>query len=535
MLYVFVFSGPIAVGKSSVIEELLRRFPGKRLSTRQALLARTRASNERGALQKAGDELDYATDGAWVAEEVEKVAAELGNDEILVVDSVRKAVQLKHLRDKLGSSVIHVHLTAPDEVLSRRYLERPRALREFETYEEVRVSQTEAAVGELEKVADIVVDNERIPPEAVLTNTIAKLGLVSTKVEPLVDVIVGAQYGSEGKGNICAHLAGEYDVLMRVGGPNAGHKVADPRYTYVQIPSGTGSNPDAKILIGAGTTIWVPRILKEILDWNLTPGRIAIDPQAMIIHQSDRDWEAGELESIGSTKQGVGVATARKIIGRDLKEHLGARVRLAENVDELKPYIRDTKAELDRAYAAGLRIMLEGTQGTDLSIHHGIYPSVTSRETTASGCLADAGISPRRVRKIVMVTRTYPIRVGSPPGGDSGDLPNEIDFQTIADRSGLSRESIEGTEVGSVSGNKRRIAEFNLERIRRSAAINGATDIALTFADYLDANNQAAVAFDDLTDQTKGFIADIQEVTGVPVTLISKGFEGHTVIDRRSW
>jgi len=387
----------------------------------------------------------------------------------------------------------------------------------------------------LEKVADVVVDNERIPPEAVLTKTIAKLGLVSTNVEPLVDVIVGAQYGSEGKGNICAHLAKEYDVLMRVGGPNAGHKVADPEYTYVQIPSGTGSNTKAKILIGAGTTIWVPRILEEIRYWGLTPERIAIDPQAIIIHQSDRDWEADALESIGSTKQGVGVATARKIIGRDLKPHLGARVQLAGKVDELERYIRDTKAELEKAYAAGHRIMLEGTQGTDLSIHHGLYPHVTSRETTVSGCLSDAGISPRRVRKIVMVTRTYPIRVGSPPGGDSGDLPCEISAQRIADRSGLSIDSIERTEVGSVSGKKRRIAEFNIERVRRSAVINGATDTALTFADYLDAQNQGATTFDQLTDKTKKFIADVEHVTGVPVTLVSKGFKGHAVLDRRNW
>ena len=105
------------------------------------------------------------------------------------------------------------------------------------------------AVSELEKVADVVANTQRTPAEAVLTNTITKLGLASTEVEPLVDVIVGAQYGSEGKGNICAHLAGEYDVLMRVGGPNAGHKVADPKYTYVQIsiwhrfqPKGTNLN-----------------------------------------------------------------------------------------------------------------------------------------------------------------------------------------------------------------------------------------------------------------------------------------------------
>ncbi|HEX2448647.1 MAG TPA: adenylosuccinate synthetase [Methyloceanibacter sp.] len=250
---------------------------------------------------------------------------------------------------------------------------------------------------------------------------------------------------------------------------------------------------------------------------------------------SQGNFGLGEsLGAIGSTKQGVGIA-ARKIIGRDLEVHLGARVQLAGQVDELKCYIRDTKAELDQAYAAGRRIMLEGTQGTDLSLHHGIYPHVTSRETTASGCLADAGIAPLRVRKVVMVTRTYPIRVGSPLGGDSGDLPGEIDPKTIAERCGLREEEIKETEVGTVSGNPRRIAEFNLERVRRSAVLNGATDVALTFADYIDSRNRNATDFDQLTQQTKDFIAQIETATNIPVSLISKGFKGHSLIDRRNW
>jgi adenylosuccinate synthase len=102
--------------------------------------------------------------------------------------------------------------------------------------------------------------------------------------------------------------------------------------------------------------------------------------------------------------------------------------------------------------------MLEGTQGTDLSIHHGYYPKVTSRETTASGCLADAGIAPLRVRKVIMVTRTYPIRVG----GTSGHLPNEIEADVVAQRSGLPVDEIKTTEVGTISGNPRRIGEFLL-------------------------------------------------------------------------
>jgi adenylosuccinate synthase len=163
-------------------------------------------------------------------------------------------------------------------------------------------------------------------PSIRLTTLTAGLGLFPLASEPLVDVIVGGQYGSEGKGNICSHLADAYEVLVRVGGPNAGHMVADPPYKYVQIPSGTGSNGKTKILIGPGATIWVPRILKEIADHGLKADRIVIDENAMIIEQSDRDFESRTIDSIGSTKQGVGAATARKIIGREQVE-MGAPVR----------------------------------------------------------------------------------------------------------------------------------------------------------------------------------------------------------------
>jgi Adenylosuccinate synthetase len=178
--------------------------------------------------------------------------------------------------------------------------------------------------------------------------------------------VVGGQYGSEGKGNICSHPAHEYEVFVRVGGPNAGHMVADPPYKYVQIPSGTGSNDKAKILIGPGATIWVPQILKEIADHGLKKDRIVIDENAMIIEQSDRDFESQSKDSIGSTKQGVGAATARKIVGRE-QEHMGAAVRLAGLHPDLKEFIGSTARELEDAYASGKRIMLEGTQGTSYS------------------------------------------------------------------------------------------------------------------------------------------------------------------------
>jgi adenylosuccinate synthase len=285
------------------------------------------------------------------------------------------------------------------------------------------------------------------------------------------------------------------------------------------------------VLIGGGAVLSLPTILKEINELKLDPKRLSIDGRAMIIETSDIDYEERTMDAIGSTKQGVGAATARKVLGRDGKEHLGATVRLAKDIPELAKFIVESEYVLEQAYAKGKRVCLEGTQGTDLSLHHADYPYVTSRETTASGCLADAGIAPTRVRRVIMVTRTYPIRVG----GKSGNMKRPVHAQTIADRSGLPVEVIEKTEVGTVSGKKRRIAEFDWEQVRRAAVLNGATDIALSFSDYLSVTNQRARRYQQLTIETRDFIEDVERIANAPVSLVSTRFAARGIIDRRTW
>lgn len=533
-MIVVALSGPVASGKSALADQFVRRFQAYRLSTREILLERG-VANDRGALMEEGNRLDQETDGAWVRDGA--VQAENSSAKglpVLLIDAVRKKTQILHLREHFGGRFVHVHVTAPDAVLEERYKARGATGDAAKTYAEVRAEATEKAVHELAAVADVVLNTHRCDPESLLARAAAGTGLFPRAPEQLVDVIVGGQYGSEGKGNICAHIAAPYGMLIRVGGPNAGHMAAHPRQKYVQFPSGTGSNARAKIVIGAGATVWVPQVLKEIEELRahgLTEERIFIDEQAMIIEESDRELEAASLGVIASTKQGVGAATARKVIGRDDQPHLGARVRLAKHHPDLRKYLKPTGALIEDALAAGERIMLEGTQGTSLSIHHGRYPHVTSRETTASGCLADVGIAPNRVRRIVMVTRTYPIRVGGP----SGYMANEIDLQTVADRSGMPLSRLEGTEVGTISGRQRRIGEFDWEQLRRSAILNGTTDVALTFADYLEATNELAWRFEQLSADTRSMIAEIERVANAPVSLISCRFDRFGVIDRRTW
>jgi adenylosuccinate synthase len=184
-----------------------------------------------------------------------------------------------------------------------------------------------------------------------------------------VDVYVGGQFGSEGKGHIVSYVAREYQVLLRVGGPNAGHKVYmdDGAVTHHQLPSGT-LRADAKLLIGAGAVLNIESLLEEIAQCRVSADRLAIDPRAMIITRADIAGESALRRKIGSTKQGVGFATARKITER------GGNVKLAGDYRELHPYVKDVWEELEKAYSAGKKVLLEGTQGTGLSIHHGDYP-----------------------------------------------------------------------------------------------------------------------------------------------------------------
>lgn len=535
MRLMLALSGPVGVGKSSFTEILERRFGAVTYSTRE-MLQKWGAEPERKVLQNAGEAADRDTDGSWVADELGRVLT-AAPDQVVIVDAIRIKKQIDHIRSRFGGQwrVWHVFVDADDAVLAERYARRERKIAEFAEYDQLKDSETERVIRSLKSVADRVVDATRCEPASVVAQAVAGLGLYPLELERLVDVVVGGEYGSEGKGHVCSYLAPGYDMLVRVGGPNAGHKaVLPPRSeptTYVHLPSGSAANPNARIVLGAGATIWIPGLMDEIADIGLMPDRLSIDPQAMIIEQADRDHESQHGDRIGSTKQGVGAATARKILGRFDPLPLGSSVRLARDADELKSFVRPTGPLFEDAFAHGRKIFLEGTQGTELSLHHGSYPHVTSRDTTVAGCLADAGIAPGRLRKVIMVTRTYPIRVG----GESGPIGRTMSYQEIAERSGVPKHEIEETEIGSISKNARRIAEFDWEQVRRAAVLNGATDIALSFSDYIDIANRSARRFEDLTQETRDFVEGVERVTNARVSLVSTRFAPRGIIDRRNW
>jgi len=529
---VIVLSGPVASGKTTLADILASRFGCEVFKTRELIATTLSTRSERLSLQRAGDKLDRTTGGRWVAEAVARAASRLSENAIVIVDSARIKGQIDAIRDAFGARVVHVHLTASITELEDRYGSRSGPLRELRSYEQVRRNRTERAIGSLADHADLVINAERSTQDDVFIRVASRLGFFGRDVNRLVDVIVGGQYGSEGKGNVASYLAPEYKLLVRVGGPNAGHKVyqSPTPYTFCHLPSGTNRS-EAKLILGPGAVLWIPTLTKEIADCHVSADRLSIDPQAMVIDQTDREFEKTLEKSIGSTGQGVGAATARKVL------RLASRppVKLAANVKELRPYIRETIPLLDLAFSRGERVLLEGTQGTALSLHHGHYPFVTSRDTTASGCLAEAGIPPARVRRVIMTCRTYPIRVRNPKGGTSGFMSRELKWKDIANRSNVPSTELLQNEKGSRTHRRRRVAEFDWSLLRRATSLNGPTDIALTFVDYLSVQNRAARRFEQLTQDTIRFIEEIERVAEAPVSLISTRFHFRSIIDRRSW
>ena len=375
---IVLISGSIAAGKSKLVENLTTHFVNTHVLKTKALIVQLahaqlrREINERAELQRYGDKLDRESEGAWVRDELRRLLGRLGPAEaeaVILVDAVRIPDQIRKIREAYGYVVIHIHLTAPEETLATRYKSRSSGLKEFNSFADARRNKTESRIRELEKIADVVLDTSLNRPEDIFVRAASHLGFYTKQYERLVG-LVGGQFGSEGKGHIASVLAREYQMLVRVGGPNAGHKVyLEPSpYTHHQLPSGTLRNPLASLVIAPGAVLNAEDLMREIGECKVDAARLSIDPQAMIISKADIRREAGLRERISSTGQGVGLATARKIVDR------GKGVLLAKDVSFLTPFTQRPAWEvLEESYRQGRRILVEGTQGTGLSLYHGTY------------------------------------------------------------------------------------------------------------------------------------------------------------------
>lgn len=297
-------------------------------------------------------------------------------------------------------------------------------------------------------------------------------------------VLVGGQYGSEGKGAIAAHIADIYEAHVRVGSPNAGHTIYwnGAKHVMQSIPCGW-INPKAVIVIGRGALLNMKQFMKELVHiMSYYPDfldRLKIDPEAGILDEKFHQQEGGvngEMHHrIGSTGEGVGPARVARI-NRDPNEFRQFK-DIADEYGLEKCLSPNTPRSLAAMQDKGYNILIEGTQGSALSLLHSYWPYCTSIDTNAAGIISEVGIAPSRVTDVLMVCRTYPIRVA----GNSGPMNCEITWEELSKKLGRNV-----TEKTTVTKKTRRIAEWDDELFAQSVLLNAPTEIAITFADYVD-------------------------------------------------
>lgn len=335
-----------------------------------------------------------------------------------------------------------------------------------------------------------------------------------------VTVVIGGQFGSEGKGKAAHFLARETKakIAIRVGGPNSGHTVIDPSGAPLilrQLPT-AAILPDVVCVLGAGSYIKQDILLSEIERTRLTADRLVIDPNAVVITEREEIQEqSGPLRrAIGSTLSGTGAAVHARI-------SRGEEVRLAKSDERLREFVKPVTPFLRRSLDLNQRVIIEGTQGFGLSLLHSrYYPFVTSRDTSAAAFVSEAGLSPLDVDEVVMVLRAFPIRVG----GNSGEIPEEIDWATVTEESGSAAPIIEYT---SVTKAVRRVARFHPDIVREAIMVNRPTHIILNHVDYIDAS---CCPVNSLTPKASRFVEQVEDLIGARIDYV--GFGPSSVVAR---
>jgi adenylosuccinate synthase len=341
-------------------------------------------------------------------------------------------------------------------------------------------------------------------------------------------VVVGGQYGSEGKGKVSAFITRQedIDICVRCGGPNSGHSFVDENgQTIVLRQLSTGYvNPRTRLLIPAGAQIDPLVLRQEIKSLGLPPERIGIDRNAFVIEERDREEEQRLhlRERLSSTLCGVGAAQARRVLRSE-------NARLAKHAIEhswLREYVTDVSEEVNAALDRDKKVLVEGTQGFGLSIYHSEhYPKTTSRDTTAAGFLSEVGVSPRLVTQIVVVFRTFPIRVA---GEQAGPLKEEITWDQLQRESGYPHSIEERT---TVTKKVRRIARFDFDLAKKAVNINRPTKIALNGLDYLDYRNWGVRTYDALSNRSLAFLNLLKTQVGMPIDYVGVGPKLRDLLD----
>ena len=361
-------------------------------------------------------------------------------------------------------------------------------------------------------------------------------------------VVVGAQWGDEGKGKLVDVLAERADWVVRYqGGANAGHTVDVGKHSFVlhQIPSGI-LHEGVRCVIGNGVVLDPDTLFTEIdglvADGIDVEGHLYVSDRAHLVlpYHKLLDSESSHTQSIGTTGRGIGPAYEDKVARRGIRvldlrhtdrlrvqvelgvEHANAQLAsfgsakradvrqtlelLTRLADRLLPLAEDVGVMVHRAVKSGAAILLEGAQGSLLDVDHGTYPFVTSSSTTSGGAAIGAGLAPTAIDAVLGVVKAYTTRVGA------GPLPTELD-EGMAERV----RSL-GNEFGATTGRPRRCGWFDAIVVRYAARINGLTDVAVTKLDVLDTLDRVAICTGyeyegDLHTEFPGDVATLDRIT----------------------
>src|SRR5579863_6026875 len=350
-------------------------------------------------------------------------------------------------------------------------------------------------------------------------------------------IILGAQWGDEGKGKIVDLFCGRFDIVARYqGGHNAGHtvQIGEKKFVLKLIPSGI-LHPGKRAVIANGLVVDPAALLSEMESLEAAgvdvAGQLSISSRAHVLFPYHRTMER-MLEAIGTTSRGIGPCYEDKAGRRGVRiadlldrEHFGAQFDalaeeketltrafgIAENhdlqrvraeyegfADRIRPMVCDTARLLNDAIREGKSVMFEGAQGTMLDLDHGTYPFVTSSSASAGGASTGTGVPPTRMDAVVGVAKAYTTRVGG------GPFPTEaLDAmgEQIRQR---------GNEFGSVTGRPRRCGWFDIPQVRYAAMLNGLDSLVVTKLDVLDELEQIPVCV--------AYRSGRHEVTDMPPT-----------------
>lgn len=359
------------------------------------------------------------------------------------------------------------------------------------------------------------------------------------------DLIVGLQWGDEGKGKIVDHMAQTHDYVCRfAGGHNAGHTIVigDKKYALHLIPSGV-LNPEAKNIVGNGVVLSPVDFIKEMEQFENLEGRLFLSDKAHILlpYHAQIDQARERLKgdkAIGTTGKGIGPAYGDKVarVGHRLgellhPEKLTAKImeffvinkpvfdamgveapQESQLLEELKrykkvlaPFICDTTQMMWEILDADKKVLLEGAQGTMLDIDHGTYPYVTSSTTVSAGACSGLGINPKDIGTVTGIAKAYCTRVGN------GPFPSE-DFGAEGDKL---REN--GHEFGTTTGRPRRCGWFDAVAMRHAVRVNGVDQVALMKLDVLDGFDEikVCVAYEFEGKQIDYVPYDLEDVKAV--------------------